>query len=141
MRRIIYHSVAAPDMDRAELFRLVYHARVANEARGLSRFLLFADGRFLQVLEGDTWKLCATFERIRRDLRHTAVEVVDERSIPAPVFGKWRMRCFDEGCAGAALNAIASEASGAIPKPVEQAVLAFFGCDKERTERLRMHAV
>lgn len=52
MRRIIYHSMATPGMDRAELFRLVYHARVANEQRGLSGFLLFADERFLQVLEG-----------------------------------------------------------------------------------------
>lgn len=54
MRRIIYQSVALPDMDRAALFRLVYHARIANEVRGLSAFLIHADHRFLQALEGPT---------------------------------------------------------------------------------------
>lgn len=141
MRRIIYQSVAGPDMDRAALFRLVYHARVANEARGLSGFLLFADGRFLQVLEGDTWKLCATFARIRQDVRHSSVEVIDERSVLAPAFAKWRMRCFDEDAVDAALEAIAVETGGMIPKPVEQAVLAFFGCETARADLVTMQEV
>lgn len=141
MRRIIYHSMATPGMDRAELFRLVYHARVANEQRGLSGFLLFADERFLQVLEGETWKLFATFEKIRGDLRHRGVTIIDERSIPVPVFGKWRMRCFDEGGAGAALDAIAAEAQGPVPRVVDEAVAAFFGCDRAQANLQRLHAV
>jgi len=127
MRRIIYQSLAAPGMDRAELFRLVYHARVANQARGLSGFLLFADQRFLQVLEGQTWKLFATFDKIRRDVRHCNVEVLDERSIPEAMFGAWRMRCFDEDDAAQAIAAIAQEAQGAVPQIVETSVLSFFG--------------
>ena len=141
MRRIIYQSVASPDMDRAELFRLVYHARVANEERGLSGFLLFADQRFLQVIEGETWKLMATFGKIRRDVRHHGVTVIDERSVSAPIFGKWRMRCFDEGGVGAALDAIAAEATGPVPRVVENAVAAFFGCDRAQANLQRLHPV
>ena len=141
MRRIIYQSMASPDMDRAELFRLVYHARIANEQRGLSGFLLFADQRFLQVIEGETWKLMATFGKIRQDVRHSAVTVIDERSVAAPVFAKWRMRCFDEGGAGAALDAIAGEASGPVPRVIEDAVAAFFGCDRARANLQRLHPV
>lgn len=141
MRRIIYQSVASPDMDRAALFRLVYHARIANEQRGLSGFLLFADQRFLQVIEGETWKLMATFGKIRQDVRHSAVTVIDERSVTAPVFAKWRMRCFDEGGAGAALDAIAGEVSGPVPRVVEDAVAAFFGCDRARANLQRLHPV
>ncbi|MFM7404603.1 MAG: BLUF domain-containing protein [Erythrobacter sp.] len=127
MRRIIYQSLAAPGMDRAELFRLVYHARVANQARGLSGFLLFSDQRFLQVLEGRTWKLLATFDKIRRDVRHCNVEVLDERSIPEATFEAWRMRCFHEDDAAQAIAAIAQEAQGALPKIVETSLLSFFG--------------
>jgi hypothetical protein len=141
MRRIIYHSIASPEMDRAALFRLVYQARMANEQRGLSGFLIFADQRFLQVLEGPTWKLVATFEAIRRDVRHRDVTVVDERSIPEPLFSAWRMRCFDEGGAGAALDAMTAEAAGALPKVIEDAVAAFFGCDRARAHLLRAHPV
>ncbi len=61
MRRIIYKSIASPELDRGELFRLVYHARVANEAKGLSGVLLQSERRLLQVLEGPTWKLFAVF--------------------------------------------------------------------------------
>lgn len=129
MRRIIYQSIASPAMDRAELFRLVYHARVANEQRGLSGFLLFADQRFLQVLEGDTWKLFATFDKIRADMRHTQVTMIDERSIAGPLFPNWRMRCFDEGGLTEALAAIDGEIDGPLPKVIEKAVCAFFGCN------------
>jgi hypothetical protein len=126
VRRIIYHSIAAPEMDRAALFRLVYHARVANERRGLTGVLLFADGRFLQVLEGPTWKLIATFETIRRDLRHSNVTVVDERSIPAPLFRRWSMRTFHDCEAAPALAAMRAGANGPLPRVVENAVLDFF---------------
>lgn len=50
MRRIIYCSTAAPGLDWAEMFRLVYHARVANEAKGLTGVLLQTEEHLLQIL-------------------------------------------------------------------------------------------
>jgi Sensors of blue-light using FAD len=126
MRRIIYHSFAAPELDRAELFRLVYHARVANEARGLTGVLLQSDRQLLQVLEGPTWKLIAAFEKIRRDIRHTHVEVIDERSIPHATFPKWPMRYFDDRHIGKALDFMATETGGDLPRPIDDAVRDFF---------------
>ena len=126
MRRIIYKSIASPDLDRAELFRLVYHARVANEAQGLSGVLLQSDRRLLQVLEGPTWKLFAVFDTIRRDIRHSHVEVIDERSITKATFPDWPMRYFDERSIGKALGVFEAEAPVRIRKPVEDAVREFF---------------
>lgn len=125
MRRIIYTSRAAPDLDRAELFRLLYQARIANEARGLSGVLLQCDGRFLQVLEGPTWKLFAAFERIRQDVRHRSVEVVWERSIPAASFPDWPMRYFDERSLEKGMVMMSQEAGGALPGPITEAVRDF----------------
>ena len=126
MRRIIYRSTAAPGLDRAEMFRLVYHARVANEAKGLSGLLLQAGEHLLQILEGPTWKLFATFDEIRRDPRHMGVEVLDERSIPEATFPYWSMRYFDDHHIGKAFAQMHEEAGDRLCPTIEDAVRDFF---------------
>jgi Sensors of blue-light using FAD len=126
MRRIIYLSTAAPGLDRAEMFRLVYHARVSNEGKGLSGVLLQAEEHLLQILEGPTWKVVATFNAIRRDPRHMGVEVLDERSIPQATFPHWAMRYFDDLHIGKALAQMHDEAGERLCPPIEDAVRDFF---------------
>lgn len=129
MRRIIYRSFAAPDLDRVEMFRLVYQARIANEARGHSGFLLHIEDRILQVLEGETWKLVTTFANIRRDPRHSGVAVIDERSIYAAAFAGWRMRYFDGRNIPRMLAQMTEAAGGQVPRQVQDAVVDFLGPD------------
>ncbi|WP_073974499.1 BLUF domain-containing protein [Erythrobacter donghaensis] len=126
MRRIIYRSIAAPGLDRVEMFRLVYHARVSNEANGLSGVLLQAGAHLLQILEGPTWKLFATFETIRRDPRHTGVEVMFERSIPEATFPHWPMRYFDDNRIGKTLALMHAEAGERLCPAIEEAVRDVF---------------
>ncbi len=126
MRRIIYRSIAAPGLDRAEMFRLLYQARIANEARGISGILLRAEDHLLQVLEGPTWKLCAAFDTIRRDIRHTAVEVIDERAIGQMTFPDWPMRYFDDRDIGKALRTMSTALGGEVPAVIEEVVRDFF---------------
>ncbi len=126
MRRIIYRSTAAPELDRVEMFRLVFHARVANEAKGLSGLLLQAEKHLLQILEGPTWKLNATFATIRLDVRHMGVEVLDERAIPEPTFPHWAMRYFDDHHIGKALALMHEEAGDRLGPEIEEAVRDFF---------------
>lgn len=126
MRRIIYRSLASPDLDRAEMFRLLYHARVANEAKGLTGVLMRADDHMLQLLEGETWKLVATFETIRRDPRHRHVEVIDERSISQATYPSCPMRYFDDHHIGDALKFLNEQTTGRVPRPIEDAVQDFF---------------
>lgn len=126
MRRIIYKSIASPELDRGELFRLVYHARVANEAKGLSGVLLQSERRLLQVLEGPIWRLFAVFETIRRDSRHSNVEVIDDRLIPHATFPDGPMRYFDQRSISKALSFLEAETQGDIHKPITDAVRDFF---------------
>lgn len=126
MRRIIYRSTAAPALDKAEMFRLVYQARAANEARGLSGVLLQAEQHLLQILEGPTWKLFATFEMIRQDQRHTRVKIIQERSILESTFPHWPMRYFDDQHVGKALTAMREEAGDRFCPTIEDAVRNFF---------------
>ena len=126
MRRIIYRSMATPELDRAELFRLLYHARAGNEARGITGVLMRADRRFLQIIEGPTWKVGATFEKIRRDLRHVGAEVVDERMISQRAFPAWPMRYFDNDDIAKAVRVMTAEAGGTLPLPIAEAMADFF---------------
>ncbi len=126
MRRIIYRSIAAPDLDQAAMFHLLYRARLANQARGLTGVLLRSDDRLLQVLEGPTWKLSAAFEAIRRDPRHLHVEVLDERSIPQAAFPESPMRYFDGRRIGKVAEFLDGQPAGAVPAAVETVVRNFF---------------
>lgn len=126
MRRIIYRSLAAPALDRAELFRLLHHARTANESCGLSGVLLQSDNRLLQVLEGPTWKLFAVFDKIRQDPRHTGVEIIDERSIDEATFPQWAMRYFNDRSIGKAMALLDGAPSSSLSRLVGETVRDFF---------------
>lgn len=129
MRRIIYQSLAAPDLDRVEMFRLVYMARAANEARGLCGFMLRIDDRIFQVLEGKSFKLNAAFENIRRDPRHRRIEIIDQRPIQRPAFATWRMRFFDGRNIPRMFAQMTEAAGGEVPHSIQNAVLDFLGPD------------
>lgn len=126
MRRIIYRSIAAPELDRAELFNLLFHARVANESRGISGVLLQSDNRLLQVLEGPTWKLCAVFDNIRRDPRHIGIEVIDERSIDEVTFPHWAMRYFNDRSIGKAMALLDEAPPSPLSRLIGETVRDFF---------------
>lgn len=126
MRRIIYRSVASADLDRVEMFRLLYHARVANEARGLTGVLLRADRHLLQVLEGPVWRVMQTFELIRHDIRHTGIDVIDERSITQATYPACPMRYFDDHHIAQALGFLQRETAGPVPPPIAEAVRDFY---------------
>jgi hypothetical protein len=53
--------------------------------------LLFHRGWFLQVLEGPLEAVDDTFDRIRRDGRHTDIRTVADLPIAARAFGDWTM--------------------------------------------------
>lgn len=57
-----------------------------NPRRGVSGMLLYGSGRFMQLLEGPERRVRETFERIRRDPRHTEVRVLCEREFPTRLF-------------------------------------------------------
>ncbi len=129
MRRIIYQSLAAPDLDRVEMFRLVYLVRAANEARGLCGFMLRIDDRIFQVLEGEALKLTAAFESIRRDPRHRQIEMIDDRPTERAAFAAWRMRFFDGRNIPRMFAQITDAAGGDVPHSVQNAILDFLGPD------------
>ena len=91
MRRIIYCSQATHDFSPAELVELLGAARGRNEPAGLSGMLLYCSQSFLQMLEGDSAALDATYERIAADERHANLRLLQDAEVSERVFPDWSM--------------------------------------------------
>ena len=91
MHRIIYISSAPRQMTAPELAALLAQSRRNNAARGLTGLLLYHDGSFLQILEGEEPALSECFDRIARDPRHRQLIVLWRGAAEARVFPEWQM--------------------------------------------------
>jgi hypothetical protein len=91
MLELIYMSAARRPFDDGQLAELLTRARVNNSRLGVSGILLYDQGSFLQVLEGDETTVMPLFERIARDDRHDRVSIIHRTNIAAPSFGAWTM--------------------------------------------------
>ncbi len=88
---LAYSSVATRYFESGQLVKLLTAARTFNEAHGVTGVLLFVDGTFFQILEGDRDALHALYSRIELDSRHTKVIKLIEMPIETRTFGDWSM--------------------------------------------------
>ncbi len=106
--RIVYSSQAAPDLLATELESLLARARASNESDGITGALIFVDGVFMQVLEGQRDAVEALMARIASDTRHSEVTVFHRADIEQRAFASWCMACLspdaDEVAAWAGLD-------------------------------------
>lgn len=89
--RIIYISSATSPMSDAALAALVAQARSFNADHGLTGMLIYAEGNFLQVLEGDEREVDDLYERINRDSRHQHLLCLERTAIASRGFPDWNM--------------------------------------------------
>jgi len=88
---LIYASTATQMMSEAELIELLKKAREKNKSHNVTGMLLYNDGSFLQVLEGETDDVMALYETIRKDPRHRAVTTIAIRPTTVRTFPEWEM--------------------------------------------------
>lgn len=91
MHYLIYMSRAAVPLPAAALVDLLRQAQAANREAGITGLLVYHEGRFMQVLEGEQAAVMATYGRILRDPRHREVHKLTERKIAARSFPVWSM--------------------------------------------------
>ena len=89
--RLIYSSEAAPDLAAADLEGMLAESRVRNRAHGITGVLVFVEGAFLQILEGEKNDVLDLMERIERDPRHRGVKVFHEEETGERAFASWNM--------------------------------------------------
>jgi Sensors of blue-light using FAD len=88
---LAYSSQAVRHFESRELVDLLTLARVNNERLGITGMLLYIDGSFFQVLEGDEEALHALYKAIEADERHGKVIKLIEEPIEKRTFSDWSM--------------------------------------------------
>jgi hypothetical protein len=91
LTQIVYVSSAKTSFGKPEVLELLRTSRLNNERAGLTGILLYKDGNFLQVLEGEGSAVQALFEKICADPRHGGVFTLLKSEIAAREFPDWSM--------------------------------------------------
>lgn len=73
--RIAYVSRAAEGLGDEAIYDIIRTAHNRNCAAGLTGALLVLDGHFIQVLEGNAFRVRECFKAIAADRRHTDVDL------------------------------------------------------------------
>ena len=78
-------------MQSEDLDELLEQARSSNASQGISGALVYTDGMFLQILEGERAKVQTLMASIVKDVRHENVTILRESEIPSARFSSWGM--------------------------------------------------
>ena len=89
--QIVYSSHSTVPMQSDDLEDLLERARARNAQLGISGALVYTDGVFLQILEGERAPVEALMAGIRKDVRHENVEILREGDIASARFSHWKM--------------------------------------------------
>lgn len=93
--QIVYASHATFEVQdglNREVLRILMEARNKNPQRDIGGVLYYADGCFFQCLEGQKDVVVDLFEEIKKDSRHTQIQVLVDRSISKRLFRAWTMK-------------------------------------------------
>ncbi|MBC8002193.1 MAG: BLUF domain-containing protein [Opitutaceae bacterium] len=91
MFHIIYMSSAVVPFSPAELQALLETSRRNNTTLGVTGLLLYKDGNFLQVIEGEQAVVDELYSKISRDRRHRGCVPLFKESISQREFANWSM--------------------------------------------------
>ncbi|RZK36439.1 MAG: BLUF domain-containing protein [Hymenobacter sp.] len=91
VHQIIYSSRAKDNMTLTTLTVLLMQARALNERKHITGALVYGDGQFMQIMEGEEDMIRDLYERVVRDPRHHDVRKLVDRSVAKRSFAQWSM--------------------------------------------------
>jgi hypothetical protein len=91
MYHLVYTSHATKEFAEHDLIELLKECRVSNNENGITGMLLYLQGKFIQVLEGDKIVVDRIYAKIKADERHTRVMTVIQGNSPDRIFKGWTM--------------------------------------------------
>ena len=89
--QLLYLSNAKPELKQEDLDSILRVSRENNPSRDITGLLVFANGVFIQVLEGPRNAVNKLFETICDDTRHQDVAILGEYTGQERIFAKWSM--------------------------------------------------
>lgn len=87
---ISYVSSVNPNLKEEDIQKVLKYTRNWNNDHDITGILLFSDGNFFQVLEGEKDILKSLLERIIKDERHYNVMVIFEKEVSETNFDDYQ---------------------------------------------------
>ncbi len=87
--QLIYISSATKQLADDELDNMLESSIRHNQRQEVTGMLLYSDGNFMQVIEGEEAKINETYERICEDTRHRNIILVNQETISEREFESW----------------------------------------------------
>ncbi len=119
LRSLTYTSLAGLDLTARDLDAIHSAARRINPLDGITGLLIFNGVRFLQIVEGSEAALDALLSRLRRDHRHSGIEIRDVHPIDRRAFPEWSMELVQVSSDGFVAH---EEISAVLPSELPPAV-------------------
>lgn len=91
MYHLVYTSHATNPFGESDLVALLKECREFNVKNNITGMLLYIQGKFIQVLEGNREEVIPLYERISADPRHHRVSVIMEGESDGRIFKDWSM--------------------------------------------------
>jgi hypothetical protein len=91
MHHIVYMSQAKEHLTPTTLVALLMQARLLNERQQVTGALVYGNGQFMQIIEGEETVIKDLYERIARDPRHQNVFKLADKPIAGRRFAEWSM--------------------------------------------------
>ena len=91
MYTLAYESIATEQMKFRDMELLLAHARTKNNRSGITGCLVYYEGGFLQLLEGERAAVEKVYEKIKLDNRHKDLHLFSDDTITERTFPNWGM--------------------------------------------------
>lgn len=95
MFELIYCSVAKPGIAADDISAILNTSRSFNKANDITGCLLYHEGEFIQLLEGEKNAVQDLYSNIVKDMRHKHVQLVVEETVTGRAFENWSMAFHD----------------------------------------------
>lgn len=88
---IVYLSISKRELSEKELADFLTDIRKKNKMKKVTGLLLYNEGTFIQVIEGERESIQDLFENVINDQRHTNIVKLLEEEIVSRSFPDWSM--------------------------------------------------
>jgi hypothetical protein len=91
MFELVYFSTANPGLSSTDISNIIESSIKFNGNNNITGCLIYSNGEFLQLLEGEKEIVQNLFDKIKKDKRHKNVILLGEDSKDLRLFPKWSM--------------------------------------------------
>jgi len=91
MYTLTYESVATNKIKGSEMEELLEKARENNQREDITGCLIYYQGRFVQLLEGNKTRIETLYSKIKKDPRHKNVTLFSDDETSKRTFPNWGM--------------------------------------------------